>query len=284
MKSDQEASGSHQLPSITFNDAGVDRIVFALPPTERPDLSSVTVFALHKAGSVLLNKIVQDLCDHVGVTYVSLPSHCFRIGLPIQELPSTTSQIFLDRGYCYGGFRLWPRNFEIPFVSESKPILLVRDPRDRLVSHYFSLRESHPEPGREMKGVRHTLANRPKARSLSLDEFAMQVAPDFLEELRVYREALCETCYTRVYRYEDVIYRKLAWVRSLVRHFGWEVPDDVCSTISAKHDRIPAQEDASRHIRQVHPGNFRKHLSSQTIDQLNDLFGPEMRFFGYDLR
>lgn len=284
MYADKTRSRNNWAQFVTVKDAGVDQVIYRLPPTKRPDLDSVTVFSVHKAGSVLLNKIVGDLCRHVGLTYVGLPQECFRIGYPVGELPPTTSQVFVKNGYCYGGFRFWPVNFHIPIIGSSRPILLVRDPRDRLVSHYFSMRESHGEPGNQFKNVRLTLSNRERARRLSVDDYVIEVAGEFLAHMVAYRTQLCEETDTKIYRYEDVIYEKSVWVQSLVKHFGWDVSDDLCATIAARHDLIPDQEDTSKHVRQVHPGNFRKHLSQRTIDDLNSVFEQEMRFFGYDLR
>jgi hypothetical protein len=85
-------------------------------------------------------------------------------------------------------------------------------------------------------------------------------------------------------RYEDVIYDKENWVADLVDHFRWGVPSKAICSIAARHDVIPASEDESKHVRQVHPGNFRKHLKPETITYLNDAFAEEMGYFGYDLR
>ena len=71
----------------------------------------------------------------------------FNLGIRAPQAPASTSRIFLDRGYCYGGFRFLPESFEIPILGQVKSLLLVRDPRDMLVSHYFSTRSSHPAPG-----------------------------------------------------------------------------------------------------------------------------------------
>ena len=51
--------------------------------------------------------------------------------------------------------------------------------------------------------------------------------------------------------------------------------------IAAKHDIRPNAERPDHHIRQVVPGNFRKHLRPETIDKLNAEFSAEMQEYGY---
>ena len=53
-----------------------------------------------------------------------------------------------------------------------------------------------------------TLRYRTEARSLCIDEYVMRVASDFVEQLKIYRHELCEQYSPKIYRYEEVIYRK----------------------------------------------------------------------------
>jgi len=91
--------------TIEYDDAGVAKTIFTLPRTKAPDMRSVYVFSLPKAGSVLLDNIMRGLSEQVGVTYVSLMGEFFKLGLAEQDVPSATSNVFADQGYCFGGFR-----------------------------------------------------------------------------------------------------------------------------------------------------------------------------------
>lgn len=270
------------LPSVSFKDGDEERVIFTLPPTDRPELPSVTVFAMPKSGSVLLDGIMRMLCDDVGLTYVSIMQEYFTIGLPPAQMPAETSEIFLPKGYCYGGFRHMPMTFDIPIVSQSRPVLLVRDPRDMLVSHYFSLRDSHPEPGRALKTASVSMSMRDLARTLDIDDYVMgQAAEQFRSFLAQYRTMLCAKHDVKVYRYEDIIYDKPKWVADLVAHFGWTVSPALIDAIAAHFNVIPDDEKTNHHIRQVHPGNYLKKLKPETIERLNDFFAEDMAFFGY---
>lgn len=272
----------HQtLPSIVFDDGGQERVLFTLPPTKRPDLPSALVFAMPKSGSVLLDGIMRQLSDHVGVTYVSIMQEYFTIGLPDASMPAETARIFLPQGYCYGGFRYFPRRFEIPILSQTRPVLLVRDPRDMVVSHYYSMRDSHPEPGKVLTTVKANMSMRDLARALDIDEYVKRAAQTFRTFLTHYRSILCANHDVRIYRYEDVIYEKADWVADIAAHFDWKVSRQKTDWIAAQHDVIPTEEVETQHIRQVHPGNYRKKLKPETIAWLDDFFKDEMAFFGY---
>ncbi len=270
-------------PSIVIRDAGEEKTIFTLPSSSRQHWPSGMAFAVRKSGSVLLNRILRALCDHQEIPFVSIPDEFFRWGLPLEDAPANTSAIFEREGYFYGGFRRWPVAFDIPILSTSRPVLLLRDPRDRLVSDYYSMRESHSEPGKKLKAVREEVMWRQKARSLDIDQYVKQSAPRVREDLELYRDELCAKHAVKIYRYEDVIYNKREWIADIARNFGWDVPDEVIADIAAKNDVIPDKEETKKHVRQVHPGNYREKLDPATIDFLTGYFQGVMAAFGYDL-
>lgn len=268
------------LPAVSFNDGGEERVIFTLPPTERSDLESVMAFALPKAGSVLLDSMLRMACKEMQLPYVSLPEHFFRLGLPDNLIPASTSLVFVPHGYCYGGFRYFPEQYEIPILRRAKKILLVRDPRDMLVSHYFSMRSSHPAPGTELKSSVSKLPQQALANEVVIDSYVMQIAPWFKKIMGDYRK-LCTETEVRIFRYEDVIYRKAEWLQEIVTYFNWPVSGDIVRTIAARNDVIPESEDETRHVRQVHPGNYKRKLKPETVEQINRLLHDEIRYFGY---
>lgn len=276
------AEPMQEQTTIEYDDAGVVKTIFTLPPTKSPATPSVYVFSLPKAGSVLLDNIMRGLSEQVGVTYVSLMGEFFKLGLAEQDVPSTTSNVFADNGYCFGGFRAFPKTFEIPNLSTRKSIFLLRDPRDMLVSHYFSMRSSHPDPGKILTTSRQSLPRRDKALVMSVDEYALDLASYYVRQLSRYIDVFKDHPENfTVFRYEDVIFEKRAWVSDICRAFNWNVSERARNKIADKNDVVPSAENEAQHIRQVTPGDGMRKLQPETIEKLNELFEPQLAHFGY---
>ena len=274
---------SDEQITIEYNDAGVVKTIFTLPPSKSPETPSTYAFSLPKAGSVLLDSIMHAVSDHIGVTYVSLMGTFFNMGLAEQDVPEATSRVFADHGYCFGGFRAFPKTFEIPNLSTKESILLVRDPRDMLVSHYFSMRSSHPDPGKVLTTSRTSLPRRDKALVMSADEYALDMANYYVRRLDRYIDALkANRDRFTLFRYEDVIFNKRSWVADICSALDWDVPARVINRIADRNDIVPRAEDEAKHIRQVTPGDGMRKLQPETVEKLNNLFAKQLDYFGYE--
>jgi hypothetical protein len=116
-----------------------------LPASDRPGMF---VLGMKKCGSSLFNTIVQQLCAANGVGYLSLPDQAFEQNFHVVQLGTSPyfSSPFRD-GWVYGGFRQLPDILSsLEFFKARRKLLLVRDPRDALVSDYFSVAYSHSLP------------------------------------------------------------------------------------------------------------------------------------------
>ena len=244
-------------------------------PDSNNDCSSAYIFAFHKSGSTLIQTLLQDYCSVIGVPTFSLFDSAFRQGISTEFVQGDASACLNKAGYIFTGFRHFP-HFEFD-MKDRKAILLVRDPRDMLVSLYYSIKKSHPIPSADVKFRRQ----RQDALEIDIDEFVLKRRGLFENAFREYMSALSGSDLT-VYRYEDVIYDKEAWLGDLVRTLSLNKIDSEIKAAAANADVIPDAEDQSKHIRQVHPGNHKKKLEKKTIDFLNGYFADFMTEFGYD--
>jgi hypothetical protein len=251
----------------------------ALPPPFSA-APSVFAFSLAKAGSTLLNDLLRVLAPAAGLAFFSLEDEMFArgVGAPL-DWPAA-ARLFHRQGYCYGGFRAMPRH-ALPPLAECRAVLLVRDPRDMIVSQFHSFRASHVVP--EGAGPDHPMRRaREAALRQSLAQFAPGAAQRFARRFEGYlAQGFASREATAVFRYEEVVFRKRDWVEALCAWFGWSLPEPVRAEAASRFDILPAVADPARHIRQVHPGNHRTEMDAETIRRVEAALGEAMAAFGY---
>lgn len=268
--------------AVVVDDQG--RPMLSLPPAGDAMLPSAIAFSFYKAGSTLLRKILEDLAPAASVRMYNLEGELFHLGVEHKDLPPSVSEVFRERGYCFGVFRSMPRAYEIPILDAAPKLLLVRDPRDILVSHFFSMSKSHPTPGKGLsdKKSERFSKERERVQVTSVDEHALRKAEMFRRHFAGYADRLLDKPNLRIDRYEDIIFDKARWVDELRDHLGWGVSAKARADVAARHDIVPSGERDDQHIRRVRPGDHVDKLRPETIGRLNEIFAPFLDRFGYD--
>ena len=244
-------------------------------PDPKPDLVSAYVFAFARSGSTLLNNMIASYCRQIGIPTFSLFNTAFDQGVPTQDIQEDASILFKKSGFIYTGFRHFPA-FDLD-VSGAPAIWLTRDPRDMLVSQYYSVITSHVIP----EGLVFFKQNRLEARKIDINQYAIEKAMVFARQFRRYQTMLADSDLT-VYRYEDVIYDKKKWLGNLISKLGLKHDRALVTAIANQFDIVPDKENKEKHIRQVHPGNHTKKLTAKTINELNILLSDFLKYFDYE--
>jgi hypothetical protein len=242
------------------------------------------VLGIRKCGSTLLNLISRKLAAFNNCRYIGVEKF-FEENVPERIFSSDPALgHMLNGGNVYGGFRMMPAALtNHPIFRAGQKILLVRDPRDALVSEYFSMAYSHPVPAGTDSGAQVTdmmQMLRQRALNAEIDvlvvERAMSMRKTFLGYADVARSAG-----TELLRYEDYIFRKPELVRLIAKQFDWAVDSRQIDQIMVEADQRPATEDPTAFVRQVTPGDHRIKLRPATIASLNKILKPAMEAFGY---
>lgn len=232
--------------------------------------STAYVLAVHKAGSVLFNGIVRDICAAAGRATFDLEPQVFNQGVPMRDCPLDAAALLEREGYVFTGFRSpWLLGY-VRRYRQAKKLLIVRDPRDIAVSFYFSMASSHRVPT-EGAARSDALKLREVAQMSDVSEFVLAArANPIFQNLNVFLHQIDRFPGFVVYRYEDVIFAKRAWSEKIAAELEIDLPRDVLHAIADRHDIIPAEEAPDQHVRQVTPGNYKKHLDRDAIQLIEE--------------
>jgi hypothetical protein len=265
------------VPTYIVSEINYKGVAFTLSDDDRP---SLFVLGVRKSGSSILNNMVKALAavHGYGVCEVGM---LFLAGLTAKDWRFDPALASLVRGgnvYC--GFRDLPVGLKsAPAFVASPKVLLVRDPRDALVSTYFSDAYSHLIPA-EGAGRDYMLGRRSRALSMTLEPYVLREARDMARTMMEYAPLLSDPL-LKLYRYEDVIFEKRKLMESISTHFGWPIHSQGIGLILEWADVVPAKEQPTEFIRRVRPGDHKDKLSADTIGKLNEILAEPLKVFGY---
>jgi hypothetical protein len=191
-------------------------------------------------------------------------------------------KIFRPTGYLYSAFGGYPRG--ISEFDRYKVILVVRDPRDILVSRYFANGISHREPPPESDKRDDFLSIREQAENRSIDEHVLEKSRKLKRTYDSYLNHLLEDHPdVHISRYEDMTSDIEQWLDDLLSYIGISPPTEVKNEIVSEALEVQSrdEEDATKHVRKGEPGDYREKLSENTIDRLDNKFSDVLREFGY---
>jgi hypothetical protein len=163
-------------------------------------------------------------------------------------------------------------------------ILMLRDPRDVLVSEYYSIAYSHAAPYGPSAKYDEFLKQRQAAQSMTIDEYVISDSERLHEILRRYTLVLLDK-HPHVYvtTYEQMVTDFQRWLTNLFDRCELRVSAELSERLLRENECLrPQNEDVRRHLRKGQSGDYREKLQKKTIDYLNAKFEPVLKEFGYE--
>jgi hypothetical protein len=243
------------------------------------------VFGVRKSGSTLLNLITTSLARLNDRRIVAVGDTFFNHNVPaIDWQYDPALPAIIHPGNVYVGCRDMPfALLGTPLFDQSPKVLIVRDPRDALVSEFFSNAYSHtiPKPSGESSAVTDVLEReRNSALTTGIDAYVLQRSQEMVRTILEFG-AIAKSPTTKLVKYENYIFKKRDLVELVAHQFGWTVDESAMVDILRQFDVRPAAEDPHAFIRKVTPGDHREKLQSSTVAKLNTFVRRAMRLLDY---
>lgn len=178
-----------------------------------------------------------------------------------------------EEGYFFGHLGPFATLEGLP---DANYILMTRDPRDVLVSHYFSVKEAHVINSKKMKEKVE------KVQNMSLSDYChyepiLQDLERYLEQAEMVRKSNLSHLYLR---YEDMMYAPEESLKKVAQLIG--VKDADVITIAKENFQIVEEsEDLLSHRRSGKWGQFLEKLTVEDQEFLWERFGDKISTLGY---
>ena len=238
-----------------------------------------------KAASVYAGSLLAPLMLAEGMTPIDFDGYLWSDGaLPSDQLRLKTGARawFRKKGYFYGPWRYLPS--WIPFAEPYQVLLLLRDPRDVLVSFYFSMAFSHPIPsggGQPVPGYEWIREKKEKASRMTIDEFVLDQSQVFWDVYQPYCEKLLGKKNVLLVKYEHMVSDFESWLDTVISFLKLHPSQEVKDHLLAAADFRVNEENPYAHKRQVLPGDHVRKLKSETIEALNKMWRPILKALSY---
>jgi hypothetical protein len=247
---------------------------------------SVYFYTFHKCASTLFSSYI--LKNIEGLQHIDYEDLIYS-----GKIAAGKKLAFKDRGYVYGPIRLsiTPTNplhpiydmltkrvIEHDFIRDKITIFFVRDPRDILVSSYYSFGHTHGFS--KVKEIRdQEEATRSSIQAKSLDEYVLASAKVQAKNFKTLNELASACERSIILKYENMINNFDYFISKLSNHI--HIEENVAREIYLR-SRPKQQEDITSHRRSGQVGGFRCKLNEKTIDALNRSLEETLTIFGYD--
>jgi hypothetical protein len=237
--------------------------------------SLVTAF---KAASSYVGGIMTQLLAARAISHVDMAQLAFENSIPEDQFCIEGQELLERPGYFFGPFRDAYVG-RMPALAKTNIVVQIRDPRDCLVSYYYSVAFSHglPAPGPSRDKF---MVERETALALGLDEYALLSMKTYLPIFSEMIKIIETMPNVYVSRYEEMVVDFKPWLDRLAEYLGVGDQTDVKKAIVAAAS-FKVSEDQFNHKRQVTPGDFRRKLMPQTQSELTRCLEPVLSRLGY---
>ncbi len=270
---------SHKIKLMFYSRKLQSRLKIASRNLERP--RSIIFYTTHKCASTFVQRLFEIISKNAEYELVDYAGTIWGAGDRFKNIESPY-ELFLERAYSdlyslngkiYGPQREY---LDFPGRNKFKHIFFLRDPRDVLVSAYYSFAFTHTKPLRS--GDRDVfLQQRAQIQEQEIDAYVLEQAEEWIVPFYQNYQKLRDTA-------DDYLYLQYALFINDTAEFIKKISDFCALSPSEKEIRILMQEaspvqirEKMTHKRSGKTGQYLEKLRPETIEKLNDILADVLR-------
>ena len=220
------------------------------------------------------------------MVHVDFAREAFDRGAKEWDYCSSKFNLLTTPGHYFGAFRV-PGYFFGNYVdvlgdlTASRIVVQVRDPRDCIISLFYSYKYSHGSPG---EGILKKNFNRylNHIEDMDIDKFALEQATVYSRRLGMITDLRDKFENHVLLNYECMVLDFKKWEKRLFGYLGIDPPRDIRKKIKLLANFEVETENINHHKRQVTPGDHKRKLRPETIEQMNVILADHLACYGYE--
>ena len=240
--------------------------------------ASIFFVGVPRGGSSICSQIISSMATSRGYEICDIEAENYNKGIRIDLIPNDVFQKLSKKSTYYGPFRSTPENIIKAPLRDIYKIVVVRDPRDCIVSHYFAMKNIHTQfrPNTDLADMKTGGGEYGE-----IDEHCLSVSTEYKSIFSGLVSFILRNADTIVYRYEDIIFNAATWIADVNIRLALNCSEEVLNQARLQAHFVPVREDEMAHNRQGLPLDHLKYLKPPTIEAISRILYAEMSFFGY---
>jgi hypothetical protein len=245
---------------------------------------SILHFTVNKSATQFVKRVLVALCEPQGLRHVDLAAYTFSSSAEdlaqsmLLAESSPYQRAFRERGFLYSALGEF---LPVTGLERYRVLLVIRDPRDVLVSKFHSMASVHrlPHPNHREAFLRE----RAQAQRLGIDRYVIdavdgirKIYMDYWEKLLApYRESVA------VARYEDMISDFPSWLSTLCDALDLSAPPATAAAVVRRAEMEREGLGPNYKRRAVVAGQYRSALAPSTVQAIDRDLASVLEVYGY---
>jgi len=261
------------------------RILNSWEEQHKPD--SVILFTTHKCASMFMETlftIISKGSEYKVVDYASIIyglGDKVDIGSPYEDyLSANYYNLYKTKGEIYAPQR---RALDFPGRTRFKHIFFLRDPRDVLVSAYYSFGYTHSTPT-NTEHIAKFEKSRNKIKEQGIDDYALEQVETWIKPLYEDYQKLRESADNYLYLQYDLFKdNTTSFIQKIGNYLDIQIDDTTISKLIEIAQPTQTVENQSSHKRSGKSRQFVEKLTPETVGLLNEKLASVLAYWEFEV-
>ena len=254
-------------------------------------INSVIFWTTHKCASTYVSKFLELVAKEADLKHFDYAGNIWELGNEINlkdpfQIEQNCDFLYRSQGEIYGPMRT---PFDFNLRRELNNIFFLRDPRDLIISKYYSISYSHPVPSHNY-GKNKFLDQREQAKKKDINIFFLEEIDNWIipyyTKYKIMRE---NSKLSSFYKYEDLKNNPKKIFLELTKNMNIDISEKLIENLVESFER-PFQkkiEDNSKniflHTRSGKSRQFENEINDSVLNKANKKLEDIINFWNFKM-